>query len=257
MLGLPRDVVHYLIKAGHVRPERERRGKKEFLYFTLGDVDRLRRFEVHYRRGVAVQRAMELADQHQSIMAFVLADLAALPFSDGIDDLARLPGIESIIATHGPRADLIVKIRAAGQTELDDLITRRLNLVPGLKNRRTWIVIPSQQWQRPGRPQRSTSTVIAYILIEVAAPNPPFVFDELKQIDGVQELCGVYGDIDMIAKVEVDDLRALDEIVIGRLQKIRGVQATTTLIGISALAWERPEQAPNADSKESHHVSTA
>jgi len=62
----------------------------------------------------------------------------------------------------------------------------------------------------------------------------------LKSIEGVREVCGVYGDVDVIAKVEVKDLQSLDEIVIGRIQKITGVLGTTTLIAIQALHWRRP-----------------
>jgi len=55
------------------------------------------------------------------------------------------------------------------------------------------------------------------------------VADELKRFPGVTEVQVVYGEYDVIARVELSDLTLLDEIVT-MARKLPGVTRTSTLI---------------------------
>ena len=55
------------------------------------------------------------------------------------------------------------------------------------------------------------------------------VADELKRFPGVTEVQVVYGEYDVIARVELSDLALLDEIVT-MARKLPGVTRTSTLI---------------------------
>ena len=55
------------------------------------------------------------------------------------------------------------------------------------------------------------------------------VADELKRFPGVTEVQVVYGEYDVIARVELSDLALLDEVVT-MARKLPGVTRTSTLI---------------------------
>jgi DNA-binding Lrp family transcriptional regulator len=55
------------------------------------------------------------------------------------------------------------------------------------------------------------------------------VVQELKEIKGMQEVKAVYGEFDIVSRIEGVDLKALDEAVT-KLRKIPSVIRTVTLI---------------------------
>jgi DNA-binding Lrp family transcriptional regulator len=64
-------------------------------------------------------------------------------------------------------------------------------------------------------------------LIKTEGGKAKKVLQEIKALDGVTEANGVYGSIDIIAKVEGDDLASL---VVDEIRRIDGVKNTNTLI---------------------------
>ncbi len=53
------------------------------------------------------------------------------------------------------------------------------------------------------------------------------------------EASAIYGETDVIAKIEVDDAASLDDLVVNRIQAISVVESTRTFIGIGGLHWTR------------------
>lgn len=70
----------------------------------------------------------------------------------------------------------------------------------------------------------------AYVFINVAAGRSTDVASELRRVPGVKsaEIC--WGLPDIVATVEVADAKALEDAVLGRIQKIAGVNQTDTHI---------------------------
>ncbi len=56
------------------------------------------------------------------------------------------------------------------------------------------------------------------------------IFDEVKDIEGVQSVEAVAGPYDLIANIKVDSLEKLTGTVFGNIRGIDGVTSTTTLI---------------------------
>ena len=54
-------------------------------------------------------------------------------------------------------------------------------------------------------------------------------------------MSAVYGETDVIAKLEVPSQAALDDLVIERIQAIPTVESTRTFIGIGSMHWQRPQ----------------
>ena len=73
--------------------------------------------------------------------------------------------------------------------------------------------------------------------------NVAEVMDQLKEIPEVLEASTVYGESDIIAKVQVGSQEELDSLVMDKLHAIPAVESTRTFIVIGRLHWsrERPD----------------
>lgn len=92
----------------------------------------------------------------------------------------------------------------------------------------------------------SHQSLLAFILL-IYQPAPPAaetrsILKVLRKIRGVQEVAGVYGSVDIILKVEVNDLPSLYELVHTQITSVAGLKdaRSGTLIVIdSQFHWDR------------------
>ncbi|MGE4275343.1 MAG: Lrp/AsnC ligand binding domain-containing protein [Candidatus Methanomethylophilaceae archaeon] len=73
---------------------------------------------------------------------------------------------------------------------------------------------------------------VGYVLITAAPSREHEVYSALSKIDEVVELTPLFGEFDMIAKIEADDLNRLGVVVVDRIRSTPGVLDTKTLTGI-------------------------
>jgi DNA-binding Lrp family transcriptional regulator len=73
--------------------------------------------------------------------------------------------------------------------------------------------------------------VIACILIGCKAGRYREIAEKLNEIEGVKEVFSVHGRWDVVAEVEVEDLRELSEVAL-KINSLEGVRATETLIAL-------------------------
>lgn len=73
---------------------------------------------------------------------------------------------------------------------------------------------------------------IAYVLINCDLGSEESVISELKTIDGVKEVHGVFGAYDILAKVESKQVESLRETITWKIRKIQKIRSTLTLMGI-------------------------
>jgi len=72
--------------------------------------------------------------------------------------------------------------------------------------------------------------VNAYILITADAGEAGDIVKQAKNIEGVKSVYAVTGPYDAIAFVEAPDFNALGNLVVAKIQKIKGVIRTLTCI---------------------------
>ena len=75
----------------------------------------------------------------------------------------------------------------------------------------------------------SVEKIIAYLILVVEVGKEYSVHRELQKMDKIEEAHVVYGEFDIIAKVVVNNLSELENIVM-KTRRIQGVLRTTTLI---------------------------
>ena len=76
---------------------------------------------------------------------------------------------------------------------------------------------------------------IGFALISVSPMNEKQVFDQVSQIPEIKELYPLFGEYDIIAKIETRDFDGIGSIVIKKIRAIAGVLDTKTLISTESL----------------------
>ena len=78
----------------------------------------------------------------------------------------------------------------------------------------------------------SNKLATAYVLINCDLGSEESVISELKSIEGVTEVHGIFGAYDILAKVESKQVETLRETITWKIRKIPKIRSTLTLMGI-------------------------
>ena len=73
---------------------------------------------------------------------------------------------------------------------------------------------------------------VGFILISTAPAKEHEVYNELLKVKEVVELHPLFGEYDLIAKIEAEDFNQLGQVVVDKVRSIPGVIDTKTLTGI-------------------------
>ena len=79
----------------------------------------------------------------------------------------------------------------------------------------------------------------AFVLIKLPAKQIETVLEDLRAIAGIVEASVIYGETDVIAKVDVASQAELDHLVFRQLQAMPAVESTRTFIVVGDLHWDR------------------
>ena len=74
--------------------------------------------------------------------------------------------------------------------------------------------------------------VTAYVLINSDLGYEAEIIDELKQVEDVKEVNGVFGAYDILVKAESDNAKNLRETITWKIRRLNRVRSTLTLMGI-------------------------
>jgi DNA-binding Lrp family transcriptional regulator len=72
--------------------------------------------------------------------------------------------------------------------------------------------------------------VVAYVLITTATGKEGFVLEQMRKLPGLSEVHQLFGQFDLIARMETKDYDILCDEVLGRVRTIPGVTSSRTLI---------------------------
>ena len=74
--------------------------------------------------------------------------------------------------------------------------------------------------------------VVAYVMVKAHTGEADRLKNDIEAIDGVVSAHIVAGDVDIIAKVEVDSPAAVKDVAASNIQSIDGVEDTQTYIAM-------------------------
>ncbi|MCX6665656.1 MAG: Lrp/AsnC ligand binding domain-containing protein [Euryarchaeota archaeon] len=76
---------------------------------------------------------------------------------------------------------------------------------------------------------------IGFVLISVAPSHEYEVHDKLAKVEEIVELHSLFGEYDLIAKIETKDFETLGHIIVNKIRCVEGVIDTRTLTATSVL----------------------
>ena len=74
-----------------------------------------------------------------------------------------------------------------------------------------------------------------FVLISVSPMKEREVFDRISSIDEVKEIYPLFGEYDILAKIEANDFDEVGSVVIKKIRAIHGVIDTKTLLTSESL----------------------
>ena len=77
--------------------------------------------------------------------------------------------------------------------------------------------------------------VTAYVLISCDLGFDVEIIDEIKQLEDVKEVHGVFGAYDILVKLESANVENLKDIITWKIRKLNKVRSTLTLMALEGL----------------------
>jgi DNA-binding Lrp family transcriptional regulator len=81
--------------------------------------------------------------------------------------------------------------------------------------------------------------VTAYALLEIPAKRSESVVQYLQKYPEIKEAAAVYGDVDVVVKIQAASQEDLDRVIMDVIQGNPDVTATRTLVVIEKIHWTR------------------
>ena len=82
-------------------------------------------------------------------------------------------------------------------------------------------------------PSKGAFTAIGFVLIDIEPAREKEVYSKLMTIGQIVELYPLFGEYDLIAKVEAESYDAIGAVVVSKIRSIAGVKATKTLARVA------------------------
>jgi len=73
--------------------------------------------------------------------------------------------------------------------------------------------------------------VLGYVLITIAPTHEQDVFNKLSKVSDIIEIHPLFGEYDLIAKIDAEDYEKFGRIIINKIRSIEGIIDTKTLTG--------------------------
>jgi DNA-binding Lrp family transcriptional regulator len=74
--------------------------------------------------------------------------------------------------------------------------------------------------------------VVGFVIIHISPAHESEVFNKLSKLHEVIELHPLFGEYDLIAKIETKDYESIGQLIINKIKTIDGIIDTKTLTGI-------------------------
>lgn len=80
--------------------------------------------------------------------------------------------------------------------------------------------------------ERLEAMETGFVLIDTLSTREHDAYSQLLKVKEIVELNVLFGEYDILAKVEANDLNTLGQVVVDKIRAVEGVMDTKTLIGI-------------------------
>ena len=77
---------------------------------------------------------------------------------------------------------------------------------------------------------------IGFALLSISPLHEKTVYEKLRQIPEIIEVHPLFGEFDILVKIEAHDIDSIGSIVINKIRSVQGIVDTKTLIGTKSLS---------------------
>jgi DNA-binding Lrp family transcriptional regulator len=81
--------------------------------------------------------------------------------------------------------------------------------------------------------------MISYLLLSVPLKHCTKISRDLRDIEEVKEVAGLYGEMDLLVKIETQDNRQLDRIMLDIIRKYKQIENSRTYVVIGDIYWKK------------------
>jgi DNA-binding Lrp family transcriptional regulator len=235
--GATKRFVHYLEARGHIQPRLIEKARIARRDYSDEDARRVAAIWTYHRRGVSVENAVALVDRGEPAVAYVLFRVAVRRWAETLDLLQRFAGVRAAAIVYGEEADLVAELSAPDDGEVYAVlaaVTREAAITSPPTILRTVAAVTAEPRAREGE-----SNMQAYVVVKASAKQVENTLERLRALNGIAEAAVVYGETDVICRVEVADQERLDQLVMRELHEIPTVESTRTYIVVGGMSWRR------------------
>ncbi len=237
--GLNRRFVYYLEAKGIIQPAKIRKERISRRDYSQQDVQAIQEVWRYYQRGYSLQIAHDLATRVHKIAAYVAVSAPIRTQSQVLEKLRVYPQVTEASVVYGTESRILLKTETPDETDLFHTLVPFLAEIGMTGLPEVMRAKETFQTTNDERDKKSESNMLAYVLMKVPSKEVDAVMEELKTCEGVVEASTVYGESDIVAKVQVKDQKELDSLVMDQIHKIGAVESTRTFLVVERLHWQR------------------
>ena len=79
---------------------------------------------------------------------------------------------------------------------------------------------------------------IGFALLSISPMHEKLVYEELSRIPEIVEIHPLFGEYDILVKIQANDIDTIGNVVINKIRSIKGIMDTKTMIGTKSLTGE-------------------
>jgi len=234
--GLNRRFVYYLESQGYIQPKRLPKRRIDRRDYSEADVAVVRETWRYYSRGLSLQAAAGLATTSERLLAYMGLSTPAGMEQRVIARIAEADDAVEASAVYADDFNIIVKLVVRRDEDVYEFAAPLLAEGAVERAPRVWNAEPA--FARAA-PNGGSTAMMAYLLIKAPGKDVAEVLLRLEEIDEVVEAGAVYGESDIIARVETPSQEILDQVVMEQLHEIEAVESTRTYIVVGGTRWVR------------------
>lgn len=150
--------------------------------------------------------------------------------------ISELKSIENVKEVHGTLGlyDIIAKLESDSDEKIKDTITEKIRKVPNIGSTMTLTRVEGDEVFKADTEKLMGSILgktaaQAYVVIHTDYAREDLVLRDLNKIPEVKEADVVYGNYDVIGKIEAQNHKELEKIIIKKIRNLDHVRTTMTL----------------------------
>ena len=242
--GVNRRFIYYLEAQGYISPAKLPKKRISRRDYSEHDLRVVRETWKYYRQGFSLQAAYDLGVKRERQVAYVGLRVGAKSQRAVLQRLLEVPEALEAGVVYADTADLLVKMATPRESDLYEALAPLLldAGVAGLPS--IWRVRDRFTKAAGSRSEEGKTGMMAYLMLKVPGKGVDEVMAALQGMEGVVEASTVYGESDIIVRIQVPSQDALDSLVMNEIHGIPAVESTRTYLVVGGMHWERPSTAP-------------